>query len=523
MLGALVACDGPAPVARHAPFVLRVPLPRDILTLDPAQADEITTFNVVRQLYEGLVDYDPATLEVVPRLARSWTRSADGLEWRFELQAGVRFADDACFGPRRSREATAADAKFSLERCLGQGRGGRDAELPPLDGLGAYLSGSAPEISGIVVEGDRTLRLELRRPDATLLHFLARPCGRIVAREAVETYGEAIARHAVGTGPFRLVAWHPLAGILLVRNGAYWQRDADGARLPYVDALRFVPAPHASQMQLYARGELELAYNRAVDPGTGGEPRGEQRFLVALLNTIYVGFDHRSSHPAVRDRRLRHALALVAPHPGSTLQRPARGLFPPGLPGFDPDLAGQRVDPAEAERLLGAAGHPRGRGLRPLRLVWREWDLGVGRRVADALRGLGLEVDLLPRDDRAFAQAVAAGEADLFRGGWVADYPDPQTFLELFYSGSPQNLGSYSDSEFDALFVAFRAEVDAATRTAMARRLERLLLDDAAAIFLHHEQESRLVRGRVRNWEHNGTNPLNLVFFERVRLQPGDA
>jgi peptide/nickel transport system substrate-binding protein len=221
----------------------------------------------------------------------------------------------------------------------------------------------------------------------------------------------------------------------------------------------------------------------------------------------------------VRDARLRAAACCAASRFAGGFV-PARGLFPPGLPGHDSSLTGQREDPARAARLLAEAGHPGGRGLAPLRITWRDWDQGVGNRLAQSLRRAGFRVEIRFLPDAAYRDAVRAGGAELFRDGWMADYPDPDNFLQLFYSGSPENRGAYRNAEYERLFVAFRAAPDAAGRLALARRLERVLVDDAAAIFLHHERETQLVASRVENWEGNCTNPLNLCYYEFVRVRP---
>ncbi len=526
-LGWLASC-GPAPGAQSRQVaVLRVPLARDILTLDPLRAEDITTYNVVRQIYEGLLDYDPRTLAIVPRLARSWSVSPDGLSWRFELEEDVRFVDDPCFPAGRGRKVVADDARYAIERCVASFRGPSPRpELPAIAGLAEFLGGSSDHVEGILAESDGVLLIRLVRPDPLLPHFLVRPCCRLVPREAVTAYGDELRVHAVGTGPFRLVHWQPLSGVLLVRNRRYWGRDESGAALPSLDAVRFIPGSPESQLRLYAQGRLDMtggASSTPVRPRSGDTPAhpvAEQPFFVPRLNTIFVRFDYSSAHPVVRDPRLRRALACAVPRPTGGTQRPARGLLPPGLPGHDPSLDGQRTDLAEGARLLEAASHSGGCGLPPLRLAWREWDAAVGDRIARALRGLGLRVELAFHPDAEYWGAVGAGRADLFRAGWVADYPDPQTFLELFYSGAASNSGRYSHAGFDALFEAFRVETDLARRLELAGRMERLLVDDAAALFLLHEGESHLVSPRVENWEANGTNPLSIVFYERLKVLP---
>jgi peptide/nickel transport system substrate-binding protein len=530
LLAALCACaprvgTGPGPVRE-----LRVPLVREIEGLDPLEGGEIVTFNVVRQLYEGLVDYDPATLAPVPRLARSWRIGDEARSWTFELEPGARFVDDPCFPGGRGRPVTAEDARFSIERGLGPLRDGAPhPELPPIAGLDTFLARGSEHLAGLEVVGPRTLTIRLDRPDPALLHLLAAARCRVVAPEAVRTYGGALHAHAVGTGPFRLVLWEPLSGVLLVRNLGYWRRDSAGLPLPRLDALRFVPYWRGDPYRLFADGRIDMtfSYTRTAagrDPAApgaseAGAPDAARRYLVPRLNTLFVRFDFHSRNPLVRDPRLRRALSCALQRPEWSLRRPARGLFPPGLPGC-PDNGTQRTDRAEAERLLAAAGHPRGRGLPRLRVVWREWDAGVGRALAASLRDIGLRVDLALCDETGYWPAVEGGQADLFRDGWMADYPDPQTFLEQFTSGVCARRGGYHDPDYDRLFLAFRAEPEPRARAALAARLERILMDDTPAIFMAHEREVQFVSGRVKDWAPNCTNPLNVCFYEFVTVGP---
>lgn len=527
---AAASCEGGEGSGLRRPAVLRVPLPRDILTLDPADGDDINTFNVIRQIYEGLVDYDPRSLEVVPRVARSWTVSPDGLVWTFLIRDGVRFTDDPCFPSGQGRAVASEDVKFSIERGLGRFRlRGGSASLPSIVGMAAFLEGSVADLAGLEAPSPDVLIVRVERLEPRLLHFLVRSGCRVVPREAAETYRDEMKVHAVGTGPFRVVSWRPLSGILMVRNRRYWQTDGNGERLPYLDAIRMVPIWGLDRNRLYATGGLDVVSSERhpmelpkkpadTDPTpAGSEFSREPHFYVERLNTIYVRFDYRSGHPVVRDRRLRLAISHAVSRGGSAYLA-AAGLLPPGLPGFERSGQGQRTDLAKAAGLLREAGHQGGRGLPEIRLAWRDWDSGIGTRLAENLRQLGLRVALRLYSDLEFAAAVGSGSADLFRSGWMADYPDPQNFLQLFHSRSAENTGAYDNPEYDRLLAQLQVETNAVLRRRLAGRLERILLDDTAAVFLHHERENQFVSQRVQGWEANCTNPLNICFYEHVRL-----
>jgi ABC-type oligopeptide transport system substrate-binding subunit len=169
--------------------------------------------------------------------------------------------------------------------------------------------------------------------------------------------------------------------------------------------------------------------------------------------------------------------------------------------------------------LLREAGHPGGRDLPELRIAWRSWDKGFGARFAASLRRLGLRVRVTFYDDQEYEDAIETGDADLFRAGWIADYPDPQTFLRLFYSKAPENLGSYVNPQFDELFERFRSELDTNARLSLARGMEEILIEETAAIFSHHERVGEFVSSRVQDWAPYCTNPLNVCFYEHVKVR----
>ena len=173
-----------------------------------------------------------------------------------------------------------------------------------------------------------------------------------------------------------------------------------------------------------------------------------------------------------------------------------------------------------SRELLREAGYPGGRGLPPLKMLTPEWSGAIGIFLKRGLDELGVPIEVLSVDQAEFRRRVDVGWADVFRDGWIAKYPDPQNFLALFYSGSPHNAGRYANAEYDRLFENLRREPDPAERTRISRRLERILIDDTAAVFHRHERVRQFVSDRVEGWEANCTNPMNLRYYERVRIQP---
>ncbi len=533
-LFAVASCSGRHSAPSPEPVELRVPLYRWVASLDPADARDIESYNVVRQLYEGLIGYDPSTLVATPLVAASYTGSRDGLVWRFPLRLEVRFIDDPCFPSGKGRALVAADVKYTIERILKRRGDGLHGDLPPLLGLDSFLAGRDDGIRGIEADSSGEVTIRLTRPDATLLYFLADPGCLIVPHEAVERYGSELVRHPVGTGPFRLVSSEPTSGILMARNPDYWRRDEAGNQLPYVDALFCRWDPGLDMRRLFVQGGLDvyesfglpIGYSLTLargDKTDGPFFESPQQYEVCYLNTIFLRFNFRSSHPLAHDRFLRAAVAAVCAGKGDTLathtHRSAKGLFPPGLPGYDSTFAGQERDTTLARTFLRSAGYLRRASVPLIRIAWPSNHTLQEGEVVEALKRFGLQArfDLMAPSE--FEQPVNLRNADLTRDGWMADYPDPQDFLQLFYSGSPLNTGHYESARFDAMFDSLRVEADPRARERLARRAERCLLDDVAAVFLVHETASCRVSPRVLNYSPYGTNPFNLRFYERIKLR----
>lgn len=513
-LAVLVAACSGEEEAKSAPLELRVPIDRDVRSLDPHQGSiDVVSHNVLRQLFEGLVDYDPQTLEPVPRLAREWTVRDDGLEWTFTLREGVRFSDNGCTAIDPGRELGAEDVRRSIERGLVRHRGtSAISTLPPFVGLEAFLAGEAEHVEGISADGPRRLQIRLEQPDPLLPHFLALPACFVIATDVVEECGDEL---PVGTGPFRLISWTRGSRMLLAAHRDYWWKDDDDVALPYIDALRFVVTTDGRRQ--YALRETDLYYTYDREEQETGDA-GERRFDVAWLNTIYLRFNFRSDHPVGRLPSLRRALSLVATREfAGRLHLPAGRLLPPGLPGRDAGVELQRSDPEEARRLL-AAGDIDPESIPPIRIGVPYTDEMTGFWLQRGLEELGLTGTTVVVDRAELERLVASGEVDVFRDGWVADYPDPQNFLQLFYSESATNPGGYRSDEYDDVYEELRRETVKTRRTELAARLEEILHRDTPAIFVRHERLIQWVAPRVGNWEFNGTNPLNVHFYERVRI-----
>jgi oligopeptide transport system substrate-binding protein len=466
------------------------------LSLDAGEAEELDPAlthvgpsGAIGDLFRGLVVLDPS-LQIRPALAERWDVSADGAVYTFFLNPKARF--------HNGRPVTADDVVFSWQRAASP-----DLDSPTvmtymgdISGLAAFHSGQASSITGLEVVDARTLRVTLETPRPTFLHKLAYPVSWIVDRDNVGFPGWE--QHPNGTGPFRVVQ-HLRDQLLLLEPSPWFY-----AGPPAIAHVRYLMYAGYTQ-QLYEQGKVDQAWvtrdqiSRVEDPGDGLNGR-----LMAepSMCTHYISLN--TSAPPFDDPKVRQAFALAVDREryvealtdGEDMA--ARGLLPPGMPGYGAALVPPSFDPEAAQALLAESSYgPDGLP----EIVWTVatsggWASATVAFLADTWeRELGVKIRLEGIDWQDYYTRLDAGDyGQIVFEGWCADYPDPENFLEaLFHSGAAQNHARYSSAEFDALVEAARVETDTAARLDLYRQAEQRLLDDSPAIFLSHSGPSFMV------------------------------
>ncbi|MFQ5670195.1 MAG: ABC transporter substrate-binding protein [Acidobacteriota bacterium] len=530
----LAACTSDKPPSRpwdrHG-GTLRIDAPRlnQFRSFDPVRITDINSSSIASTVYEGLIGYAPGAADrFTPALAASWESSADLQTWTFRLRQEVRFHDDPCFPGGRGRRVVAEDVRDSLLRFL---RGAPEAPLSlrhEVVGAEQFVRGEADDVRGIEVPDSLTIRFRLNRRSNIFLHALATSAGWVIPREAVALYGAGLARHPVGTGPFRLASWNS-ATLVFVRNEHYWRTNPDGDRLPYLETLVMKRASAGADRWttlsdllegnlhvLYFTGELEWHESEELTKFLAR--RGVRIVRTPKLNTIFYGFNMARDTPWARQAELRRAVsyAVRRPVPGGLLI-PAGGLVPPGLCGAQ----GRNPiaqDLETARQLLASAGYPGGTGLPPLHLGHLGRTEFLQTSVLGPLEELGIKIRLQMMPWEVHWQALDRGAYEFFRDGWIADYADAENFLSLFQSGAPSNHTHYANPEYDALLEQYRALPPGAPKKIHAcQQLEKILRRDCPAIFLYHEQSVYLVSNRVHGIDAS-INPFERKFYEQVWL-----
>lgn len=507
---------------------------KGIATLDPAYARYQALVWPVTQLYNGLLELSDS-LTINPSLARKLSVSKDGTKYTFHLRTDVYFHDDPAFAEGKGRKMTAYDVEYSLCRLTD----------PLVASPGSWtwneVDLNKPGTSkGIKVLNDSTLVIYLKRPFPPFAGILATPYCFIVPREAVEKYGRDFRSHPVGTGPFRLKAWYEGEKLILVRNEKYFEKDALGRSLPYLDAvaITFIPDKQSEFLE-FLKGNLDFisgvnaAFKDELITRSGSL---KQKYVGKIvletgpyLNTEYIGFLTDTLLPQVKSSPVRYKLVRQALNYGfdrvkmirylrNGMGTPAlNGFVPAGLPSFTDTLKGYYYDFEKARELLRRAGFPEGKGLPPITVLTTGDYVDLIEFIQHEVASLGIQLKIEVANGPVFRESVSNARAVCFRGSWVADYPDAENYFSLFYSRnfspSGPNYFHFRNAEFDRLYEQAAIAGSQEERFALYRKMDRIIMDEAPVIPLFYDKVVRFVQAGIRGME---SNPMNALMLKKV-------
>jgi oligopeptide transport system substrate-binding protein len=486
-------------------------------TLDPQRAQDLASFNVLFELYEGLVS-ETADGQPAPGLAEHWHADADGLGWTFVLREGLRFSDGSVLG--------IDDVVASLRRVFDPATAAPYAgKLVAIRGAAAVLAGRAPAATlGVQALDPRTLRVELQAPLPQLPQLLMLPVAFPVHAE-LRAGGRP--DRVPTPGAFVLRARVPQSQLLLEANPHY---HAAGSVALAAQRLVITEDAHA-ELNRFRTGELHVT--ETIPPGHYATLRaefGEQLQVAPYLGSHFIGYN-LTRPPFAGNPALREALALaidrdiLVDHITGAGELPAYRLVPP-LPGWPVDPASDGLDAdarrALARRRFAESGYAGG----PLRVQIRFNSNPLQRRLALAVAAmwrqqLGIATELHNEEWRVFV--VNRRERRLtqaFRGGWIADYADPTSFLDLFAGDGALNWSGWSDPDYDRLLAAAQRTPEPAARLQLLRTAEQRLLDAQPIIPLYFHVSRHLVSPQVQGWT---AHPLDRHFGRHLRLRTGPA
>ena len=521
----------------EAGSVFRYNESKGIAGLDPAFARNQTLIWPVNQLFNGLVQMDDS-LNVIPCIASKWEVQENGHTYTFYLRTDVNFHDNHVFPDSLGRKVSARDFEYSFSRIL-------DPEVAsPGIWIFEKLAPSPDHPLGFKAINDTVFKIWLKEPFIPFLGMLTMPYCSVVPEEAVQFYSKDFARNPVGTGPFVFKLWREDEKLILLKNPKYFEKDKEGISLPYIDAvsISFIKDKQSEFLE-FMKGNLDFlnsihpSYKDVLLTRSGQlNPEFEDRLVLitqAYLNTEYFAFLIDSSISEAKLSPVSSIYVRKAINYGfnrekmmkylrNNLGTPAlSGFIPEGLPSYNPDkVKGYSYNPDTARYFLNKAGYKGGKGLPVIRLTTTSDYLDICEYIQFELAEIGINIEIDVATGASFRNKVANSNLVFFRGSWIADYPDAENYLSLFYSGnfspSGTNTSHFTNKKYDDLYKKSLQTLDASERIVICQQMDSMIIESAAIVPLYYDKVIRFVPITLTGL---GSNPLNLLILKTVKYR----
>ena len=492
----------------------------NITSLDPAFSRNLPNIWATTHMFNSLVQLND-DLEIIPDLAEQWTISSDGLVYEFRIREDVFFHQHPAFGKSKTRKVNASDFAFSLKRLLD----------PQLASPGGWV---LQNVERIEAKNDQLLIITLKQPFPAFLGLLSMRYCSVVPKEIVTNTEGNFRRNPIGTGPFAFKYWEEDVKLVLRKNPLYFERDDLGLSLPYLESISisFVPDKQ-SEFMLFLQEKLDIlntldnSYKDELltQQGTLTEKYKEKINLQKgpYLNTEYLGFYLDSPSPVIKSPLIREAINIGFDRKKMMIYLRNnigfignKGFIPEGLSGhpkevvlkYQPEKAAELVKTFEKETGLKAE----------ITLATDANYIDLCEYIQRELQkiGISIKVDMMP--PATLKQARSKGKLEMFRSNWIADYPDAENYLSLFYSKnfSPTgpNYTHFYSPTFDSLYENSFFINDAQKRGEIYQSMDSLVMSKHPLIPLYYDQ---VLRFSHKNVQGLNLNPVNVLKLKKIR------
>ncbi len=491
--------------------------------LDPHVVTGIPEYNITKALFEGLVVYHPKTLEPMPGAAESWTISEDRKTYTFKMREGAKWSN--------GDPVTAHDFVYSWKRLISPKLASEYAyQLFYLVNAERYYNGEITDFNevGVRAIGDMTLEVKLNNPVPFFLTLLIHHSLYPVHQATIEKFGNIDSRvskwtlpeNFVGNGPFVLKDWELNRIIVVAKNPLYW--DASTVKL---DEIHFYPVEmEQTEERMFRSGQLHITNAVPTEKiEVYKEKSPELIHIDPYLGTYFYRFN--TLKEPFNDPRVRRALAmsidrkLIVEKVTKGGQIPASALTPPDTMGFTPKST-IPYDIEGARRLLAEAGYPDGSGFPECELMYNTMDLH--RKIAVAIqqmwkKALNINITLSNQDWKVYLDRERTLNYTISRGSWIGDYPDPNTFLDMWITDGGNNRTGWSNSTYDNLIAMAAAAADREERYGYFQQAEQVLANEVPIIPVYTYTRVYLKRPEVKGWYPNilDHHPYQYVYLEK--------
>jgi len=511
--------------------VFRFNLDQGITSLDPAFARNQGNIWATNQLFNGLTQLNDS-LQVLPSIAKSWKVSDDGLFYSFTLRNDVYFHDDPIFKNGKGRKLIASDFVVSFSRIID----------PKTASSGAWIfNDKISEEKPFTAPNDSTFEIRLSKPFPPLLGLLTAQYASVIPFEIVNHYGKDFRNHPVGTGPFYFKYWKEGETMVFLKNQNYFETEKN-QRLPYLDAVQisFISDKQTAFLQ-FLKKEIDFfsgidgSYRNDILTKTGKlQEKYKGHFKLETgpyLNTEYLGILVDSNLAIVKNSALRMKKVRQAINYAIDRKKMIRylqnnigtagnaGFIPLGMPGFDSTkVKGYEYNQAKAKKLLAEAGFPDGKGMPAITLNTTTTYRDLIEFVQSELVAIGIPTKVELNQGSSLRELIAKNNVNFFRGSWIADFPDAENYLSVFYTKNfvpaGPNYTHFSNPDFDKMFEQTYFAKNDSARFVLYQKMDQLVMEEAPVVILYYDQSVKLYQNSITGL---GNNPLNILNLKKVR------
>ena len=518
----LVSCNN-SKNSNKEHLVFRYNEHKNIGSLDPAFAKDNADIWAINQLFNGLVQMDDSLL-VKPSIAKKWSISDDGLSYNFTLKKGIYFHKHKLFGKDSTRQVIASDFEYSFNRLLDKN----------VASSGQWIFNKVDSFKAL---NDSVFNITLKQPFPAFLGLLTMKYCSVVPKEITAHYGSEFRSNPIGTGPFKFKRWEENIKLVFRKNENYFETNKDDQKLPHLEAvaITFLPDKQGEFMQ-FIQGNLDFL--NSLDASyqdeiltTKGELRDKYISTINInrgpyLNTEYLAFYMDSDLNEIQSKQIREAINYgfdrkkMMTYLRNGIGIAANGGFiPKGLPGYNANI-GYTYQPVKAKKLIAEYKAQNNNKTPEVTITTTSNYLNFCEYIQRELTkiGLNINVDVIPAS--TLKEGKANGKLDLFRASWVADYPDAQNYLSLFYTENfapnGPNYTHFTNPDFDKWYNQAFSTTKASERIKLYAKMDSLVIKNAPIVPLYYDE---VIRFTQKNIIGLGNNPINLLELKHVKKQ----
>jgi len=523
------SCSGPS--SNKDKKVFNMNLDQNLTSLDPAFARNQNALWMINQVFNGLVQVD-SNLNILPCIAKTWQISSDGLTYTFNLRNDVYFHNDPIFPKGVGRKAVASDFVYSFYRLID----------PKVASSGGWIfSDKVKDMNNFIAIDDTTFQVKLIKPFPAFMKLLTTQYCSVVPKEIVEHYGKDFRSHPIGTGPFKFKYWKEDEILVLLKNENYWEK-ANGTKLPYLDAVKvtFITDKQSAFMNFLKKDldffdKVDGSYRDDILTKSGkmtAKYKGKFNLRKGpYLCTEYVGIlvDTNiaiTKNSPLKYQKVRQAInyaidkSKLIKYLRNSIGIPATaGFIPQGMPGFDSTaVKGYHYNPEKAADLLAESGFPNGKGMPQVTLSTSTTYKDLIEFIQGELAAIGIKVKVDVSPNASLRDLMSKNEVNFFRGSWIADYPDGENYLAMFYSKNKvpngPNYTAYYNDDFDKLFEQSYYVSDNAKRYHLYQKMDQMVIDYANVVPIYYDQSVIMTQNNISGYT---INPQNLMILKTVK------